>query len=319
MPGPRSPGGRSHQYSVVLVYIVLNVELQAQTGTQPKVPPDNPLRAESAEFGRRLFFDKQLSRDGTVSCATCHDPKRGFADDQKLARGIQGRVGERHTPSLIARGFGQSQFWDGRTTTLEEQVTQPITNPKEMDMTVEQAVERLRSVYASLSPKSLAYALATYVRTIRSENSPFDRFLRGDERAIGAGAREGFRLFRDKARCYICHAGDHFTDELFHNTGVAWTGRRLRDEGRAAVTGKRYHRGAFKTPTLREVALTAPYMHDGSIATLEQVVEFYDRGGKANPHLDENIQPLRLSAEEKRAIVAFLRTLSGLVRDGFER
>jgi cytochrome c peroxidase len=140
--------------------------------------------------------------------------------------------------------------------------------------------------------------------------------MHGDGAALNALEREGLRLFRDKARCYICHSGDQFTDEQFHNTGVAWSGGELRDEGRAGVTGKRYHKGAFKTPTLREVALTAPYMHDGSIGTLEEVVEFYDRGGNRNPWLDENVEKLGLTVEEKRALVAFLRALSGTVRDG---
>ena len=155
------------------------------------------------------------------------------------------------------------------------------------------------------------------MRTIRSVDSPLDRYLSGAGGGLSSLEREGLRLFRDKARCYLCHSGDRLTDELFHNTGVAWRGGRLRDEGRARVTGKVYHQGAFKTPTLREIASTPPYMHDGSLATLEDVVEFYDRGGIANPCLDENMLPLHLSADEKRALLAFLtRGLSGTVRDG---
>ena len=274
--------------------------------------------AEPVALGRKLFFDGRLSADGTVSCATCHDPKRAFADDRTLSVGIFLRSGPRHVPSLVGRAYGVSQFWDGRVVTLEEQVLEPIRNPKEMDMTVERVLARITSdaAYSGLTEKSLASALASYVRTIRSTGSPYDGFLSGSTPGLTEVEREGLRLFRDKARCYVCHSGDQLTDESFHNTGVAWRGGSLLDEGRAQVTGKAYHRGAFKTPTLREIARTPPYMHDGSIATLEEVIEFYDRGGKANPYLDENIVPLRLSRSEKSALLAFLRALSGSVREG---
>ncbi len=162
----------------------------------------------------------------------------------------------------------------------------------------------------------LSWALAEYVRTIRSSDSPLDRYLHGDAEALTPLEREGFRLFRDKANCTACHGGAEFTDEAFHNTGVAWHGGKILDEGRFAVTGRAYHHGAFKTPTLREVGRTAPYMHDGSIATLEEVVEFYDRGGNANPYLDEQITPLHLTSADKHAIVAFLRKLGGTIEEG---
>lgn len=271
--------------------------------------------ADLVVLGRKLFFEKQLSSDGTVSCATCHDPNHGFADTRPLAIGVNGRIGERHTPSLIGRGAGERFFWDGRAATLDEQVLQPIENPNEMNTTVSRVIETLTPAYPGLHAGLLRAALAAYVRQIRSINSPVDRFLRGDDHALSAEEREGFGLFRDRARCYVCHSGGHFTDEQFHNTGVAWRNGRLIDPGRAAITGRPYHRGAFKTPTLREVGSTAPYMHDGSIASLEAVVDFYDRGGRRNPYLDENIVPLRLTAAEKRAIVAFLRKLSGHVLD----
>jgi cytochrome c peroxidase len=269
------------------------------------------------ELGKRLFFDKRLSADSSVACATCHQPERAFADEHALSPGVFGRKGERHTPSLIARAAGTLQFWDGRSPSLEQQVLEPIRNPNEMGMTVDDVVSRLagEEAYRGLTVDRLAESLATYVRTIRSLNSPFDRHLRGGE-GLSPLEQEGFRLFRDRARCYICHSGDHFTDEVFHNTGVAWKNGRLKDRGRAGVTGKLYHNGAFKTPTLREVARTAPYMHDGSIATLEEVVEFYDRGGVQNPWRDAMIEPLRLSGDEKRALVAFLKALSGTVEHG---
>jgi cytochrome c peroxidase len=172
-------------------------------------------------------------------------------------------------------------------------------------------------VYRGLTQESLADALASYVRTIRSDNSPFDFFLSGWPIVLSDVQLEGLRLFEGKARCYICHSGKQFTDEAFHNTGVAWHEEALQDEGRAAITGKPYHRGAFKTPTLREVGLRGPYMHDGSLLTLEDVVDFYDRGGNKNPYLDENIVPLHLSPAEKKALVEFLRRgLAGSMQDG---
>jgi cytochrome c peroxidase len=284
-----------------------------------KTPPSNPLDASKVAMGKSLFFDSRLSVDGWISCSSCHDPMHGFSDARRLSVGVSGQRGKRHAPSLLGRGLGESQFWDGRAATLEEQVLQPIVNPDEMGMTFETVLQRLylNPFYRGLTRESLAEALASYVRTIRSENNSFDLFLSGWPDMLSETELEGLRLFRGKARCYICHAGNQFTDESFHNTGVAWSGGALQDEGRAAITGKRYHKGAFKTPSLREVAQRGPYMHDGSLATLEEVIEFYDRGGNNNPYLDENIVPLHLSPAEKKALLAFLRNaLTGYIRDG---
>ncbi|HEY6272773.1 MAG TPA: cytochrome c peroxidase [Terriglobales bacterium] len=275
-------------------------------------------------LGKRLFFDPRLSADERLSCASCHNPAHGFSDARVLSVGVLGRIAKRHTPTLIGRAFGASQFWDGRARTLEEQVLQPIANPDEMGMTVEGVLERLNQdgsyrnrTGRRLTREVLASALASYVRTVRSENAPLDRFLSGHADGLGDLELEGFRLFQDKARCYLCHSGRQFTDESFHNTGIAWREGALRDEGRASVDGKVYHNGAFKTPTLREIARRGPYMHDGSLATLEDVIDYYDRGGNQNPYLDENIVPLHLSDAEKRALLAFLRTgLAGSVVDG---
>ena len=281
-------------------------------------PPANAANAPQIALGKRLFFDVRMSADGTVSCASCHRPEHGFADVRVRSAGVFERHGNRHAPSLIGRASGTLQFWDGRSASLEEQVIEPIKNPAEMDTTVQSAVARLRAdpAYRGLTVESLPQALALYVRSIRSVDSPFDRFLTGSAGGLSDLEREGLRLFRDSARCYICHAGNNLTDEMFHNTGVAWRDGRFEDQGRAGVTGKASHQGAFKTPTLREIAKTAPYMHDGGIATLEEVIEFYDRGGMANPHLDENMVPLHLSKADKDALLAFLRALSGSIRDG---
>lgn len=278
-----------------------------------------PMALDKVALGKRLFFDTRLSEDGWISCASCHDPVHGFSDPRRLSVGMLGQRSKRHSPTLLGRGHGDSQFWDGRAGSLEEQVLQPILNPEEMGMTMEAVLQRLDQdrAYRGLTRETLADALASYVRTIRSEDSHFDLFLSGWPIMLSDLELEGLRLFRNKARCYLCHSGSQFTDESFHNTGIAWREGALQDEGRAAVTGKLYHRGAFKTPTLRDVALRGPYMHDGSLPTLEDVIEFYDRGGNKNPYLDEKIVPLHLSPEEKKALLAFLRTgLSGSIVEG---
>jgi cytochrome c peroxidase len=267
------------------------------------VPESNPLSPAKIALGRKLFFDKRLSRDGTLSCASCHDPKLAFSDGRKVARGIGGAEGTRSAPAIVNRGYGKSFFWDGRAKTLEQQALEPILNPKELGMT-EAEVERR----TGLKITEVAAALASYVRTIRSGDSRFDRYAAGKQHALSDLEKAGLALFRGKARCNTCHIGPNFSDEQFHNTGIAWRDGGLTDSGAGE--------GRFKVPTLREVSRTAPYMHDGSLATLEDVVDYYDRGGNPNPGLDEDLHPLHLSAEEKRALAAFLRSLSGTIREG---
>lgn len=291
------------------------------------VPESNPLTPEKVALGRRLFHDPLLSRDFTVSCATCHDPRRAFSDALPKAVGIAGQVLGRHAPALLNRGYGRAFFWDGRASSLEEQALQPIQNPNEFANTLEGAVARLagHAEYPALfraafardpNAEDLGRALASYVRTIIAAESPADRYFDGDATALSPQARDGLLLFRGKANCSSCHVSPLFTDEQFHNTGVAWLEKRFADFGRGVTTGKKEEYGAFKTPSLREAARTAPYMHDGSLASLEEVIEFYNRGGNPNPRLDAEIQPLKLSAEEKQALLAFLRSLSGTLREG---
>ena len=278
------------------------------------VPEQNPLTPESVARGRQLFFDRRLSRDNSTSCATCHDPDHGFAGERTVAIGVFGRKGARNAPALINRGYGTIFFWDGRERSLEQQVLLPIVHPDEMDLRLEEAERR-----TGFPRAEIARALASYVRSIRSGGSRFDRFVNGDSLALSEIERKGLELFRGKANCVACHVGTSFTDEEFHNTGVAWREGRLSDLGRAAVTGSVEHRGAFKTPTLREVARTAPYMHDGSLATLDDVIAFYDRGGNPNPQLDSEIRPLHLTPSEKTTLIAFLRSLSGHITEGCSR
>jgi cytochrome c peroxidase len=286
------------------------------------------LQSRVADLGRLLFFDRRLSRDRSVSCASCHDPARAFTDGRAVSTGVTGRTGRRNAPTLVNRAWGDAQFWDGRVASLREQVLHPIEDPDEMGFTRHGAAARIAADPAlaarfaevlddSVHAASLARTLAAYIASIIAGDAPFDRWAAGDTLAIGAEARRGRRLFDGRARCSACHRGPNFTDERFHNTGVAWRdGGVPADSGRFVVTGRERDIGAFKTPTLREIARTAPYMHDGSIATLEAVVDFYDRGGISNPYLHPELQPLGLSGGEKQALVAFLRTLSGRIRDG---
>ena len=267
------------------------------------VPEENPITRESIELGRRLFNDRRLSRDGTIACSSCHDPARAFSVDRAIAPGVFGRSGRRNAPALVNRGYGRAFFWDGRLRSLEKQVLQPIQDPNEMDLTLTEAAAR-----TGVDAKTMSEALASYVRSILSGDSPYDRFVAGDRTALSREAQAGLQIFRGRANCTACHIGPNFSDEQLHNTGVAWSDGRLTDTGAG--------RGEFKTPTLREVARTSPYMHDGSLATLEDVVAYYDRGGNANPSLDPEIRPVRMSNDQKRALIAFLRSLSGRVSDG---
>jgi cytochrome c peroxidase len=267
------------------------------------VPEDNPATVDKVTLGRRLFFDRRLSRDESRSCSSCHRPDRAFSDGRKVAVGVFGRAGTRSAPALINRGYGRLFFWDSRTLSLEDTVLRPISNPLEMDLPVAEAAARV-----GLSPDEISRALASYVRSILSGDSPFDRFVNGDRSALSAEQQRGLQVFRGKGNCTACHVGPNFTDERTHNTGVSWRSGIMADEGAG--------NGAFKTPTLREVSRSAPYMHDGSLRSLDDVVDFYDRGGNPNPHLDAEIRPAKFTTTEKRALVTFLRSLSGRVQEG---
>ena len=285
----------------MMLLLVATVTIPLGLDLYLPVPEDNPLTTERIEQGRRLFFDRRLSRDGLISCSSCHDPERAFADGRAIAVGIFGRRGHRNSPALINRGYGRLFFWDGRVSTLEEQVLKPIEDRNEMDLSVSEAAARV-----NLTAGEISRALATFVRSILSGDSPFDRFLNGDRNALTPEQKQGLQVFRGKGNCTACHVGPNFTDERLHNTGIAWRDGKLADAGAGS--------GNFKTPTLREIARTAPYMHDGSIATLEDVVEYYDRGGNRNPGLDADIRPLHLSSAEKQSILAFLRCLNAVSR-----
>ena len=290
----------------MFIEILLSLAIPLGLDLYMPVPDDNPMTAGKVVLGRQLFFDPRLSADGTVACATCHQPARAFSDGRAAAIGVGGRQGRRSAPALINRGYGRAFFWDARVVTLEDQVLKPIEDPAEMGSSAAGAARR-----TGLTVSQMAQALASYVRSILSGNSPYDRFINGDRGALTGTEQAGLRIFRGKGNCVACHVGPNLTDERLHNTGVAFVDGGFQDAG----AGK----GDFKTPTLREIARTAPYMHDGSLATLEEVVEFYDRGGRAHAALDPEILPLSLSDDEKQQLVAFLGALSGDLQEGVPR
>ncbi len=285
-------------------------------------PKDNPYSKEKVELGRLLYFDRRLSSDGTVSCASCHHPKFAFSDGNRVSTGIKGQKGDRNSPTVFNRAYSLAQFWDGRAATLEDQAKGPMANPIEMGNTHDAIVANLKKIpgYKAQFAKvfgsdeitidHVAKALATYERTILSGNSPYDRYRAGDRKAMTAQQVRGWEVFRDKAKCDQCHEGINFTTNAYHNLGVGMD-KANPDVGRYGVTHNPQDWGAFKTPTLREIANTGPYMHDGSLKTLEQVVDFYDKGGIPNKNLDERIKPLKLTARDKADLVAFLKALSG--------
>lgn len=288
----------------------------------PPVPADNAMSAERVELGRMLFFDPRLSGSGWISCATCHNPALGWSDGLPTAIGHGMKTLKRHTPTILNSAYNKRQMWDGRFASLEEQALGPIGNPDEMNMDMAEMVKRLRSIkgYAPLferaypgegiGEKTVAKAIASFERTIVSGEAPFDRWQSGDKHALSDAAKRGFELFRGKADCVACHQGPNFTDDGFHNIGVKQQAG-LDDPGRFAKVAVKAMKGAHKTPSLRDVAFTAPYMHNGAYSTLREVVEMYSRGGDASDNLDPNIRKLGLTPAEVDDLVEFLKSLSG--------
>ena len=275
---------------------------------------------ELAALGRRLFFDPLLSADRSIACASCHDPEHGFADERAKSSGVGGQETLRNSPTLYNRALGRTFMWDGRFATLEEQVTAPIENELEMALSLDDAVARLAAdpeyvagfrgaLGAEPSRDGLARALAAFVRRLLYGDSRVDRFRAGEHGALTREERAGMWFFESRGGCWRCHSGGNFSDEDFHDTGVGAV-QGVPEEGRLAVTGDEADRGRFKTPTLRGLSETAPYMHDGSLATLEEVVRFYRDGGRANGNLDPAIRPIEMTDEDVAHLVAFLRALS---------
>jgi cytochrome c peroxidase len=283
-------------------------------------PKSNPTTPEKVALGQMLFFDPRLSGSGALSCATCHNPALGWSDALPTGLGhMSGRL-RRHTPTILDVAYGEPYFWDGRAATLEDQAKGPLTSAVEMNMPADHAVERVQSIpgyvtafqYAfpgkPISVDTIAAAIASYERTVVSNSAPFDKWVAGDESAIPAAAKRGFVLFNGKANCATCHSGWRMSDDGFHDIGINGT-----DMGRAAVSpGIVQLEHAFKTPTLRNIKQRAPYMHDGSLATLSAVIDHYDTGFVNRPSLDPQMHRLDLTPEEKADLLAFLDTLTSV-------
>ena len=304
----------------------------------------NPLTRAKIELGRQLYFDTRLSADSTISCASCHDPATGYTAHTKTGVGIRGQLGGRNSPVSFNRILSGLQFWDGRADSLEAQAVGPIANPIEMGFTHEGVVQRLSEnpvykkqfdvIFGELTIDRIGQAIAAFERVIVTSPSPYDfheQFLPfatldeediADDEQLAAkykaakaavdahpmddSARRGRDLFFGKANCTACHVGANLSDEKYHNLGIGMEAAEP-DLGRFVITKNDADRGAFKTPTVRNAELTAPYMHDGSVGTLEEVVEWYDKGGHANPQLSDKIKPLNLTAGEKADLVAFMK------------
>lgn len=313
---------------------ILTLSLTQATASSPDVwqrprsvpaPTDNQVTPLRVELGRALFFDPRLSAKGVMSCASCHNPALGWTDGRATAVGHNMKILGRATPTIVNAAFNPLQMWDGRKPSLEAQALGPFESPDEQNLPLQDLEARVRAIpgYVTLfeqaypgeavTSATIAKAIASFERTIVSEDAAFDRWRAGDANAISPGARRGFEVFNGRAGCALCHQGFNFTDNGFHNIG-------LRDGGEVADVGRFAHKkvavlkGAFKTPTLRDIALTAPYMHNGAYSTLEEVVGHYVRGGDVRDNLSHNIHPLDLSDAEKHDLVEFMRSLTSAPR-----
>jgi cytochrome c peroxidase len=290
---------------------------------KPPIPADNPMTPEKVELGKMLYFDKRVSKDGTISCATCHDPKHGWAENKPTSTGIRGQKGGRNAPTVINAAYATSQFWDGRAASLEEQAVGPVGNPIEMGSSMAEVIERLakipeyerrfKQVFGTgVTEEGFAKAIAAFERTVLSGDSAYDRFQAGDENALTAAQKRGWKTFQ-KAGCVNCHTPPLFSNYEFHNAGVD-SHKSNPDEGRKAVTKKDEDMGAFRVPSLRDVAKTGPYFHDGSAKTLEEAVALMAAGGKDNPHRSSDFDMVReakLTAKDRKDLVEFLKALTG--------
>ncbi|MBP1667839.1 MAG: Cytochrome-c peroxidase [Bacteroidetes bacterium] len=284
------------------------------------VPPGNPQSSSKILLGKQLYFDTRLSLDNTISCATCHDPAMGWSDAGPTSTGISGQKGGRRSPPVSNAAYSQLQFWDGRAATLEDQAKGPIANPIEMGSThdvmirtvedIPGYVEEFKKVFgtSTITIDMVADAIAAFERTVVTTDSPFDRYVRGDEEALTRMEKKGLEIFNGKGHCTLCHWGPYFSDGRFHNLGVAPTDPASPDEGRFVVTNDPADKGAFKTPTIRDVALRAPYMHNGSEKDLDAGIDLYNKGGRVkDANLDPLILPLSLTKKEKEALVSFMK------------
>ncbi len=288
------------------------------------IPTDNPLTEEKIALGKKLYFDKKLSKDGTVACATCHDPAMAWTEHRATSEGIKGQVGGANSPTVINAAYATSQFWDGRMATLEEQALGPIENPIEMGHKLPDLVKELAEIAEyqegfekafgtpEVTSDRIAKAIASFERTVLSGNSPYDKFKAGDESALNDAQKRGLKLF-ESVGCADCHAPPVFSNYRFYNAGIGMD-KEKPDEGRKGFTGDDGDLGKFRVPMIREVANTGPYFHDGSVASLEEAVKIMAQGGKPNDNLSGMMKAVgeeKLTDENIKDLVEFLKALSG--------
>ena len=294
------------------------------------VPEDNPMTVEKIALGKALYFDKRLSKDGTISCATCHDPKTAWTEREATSTGIGGQVGGTNSPTVINAAYAKAQFWDGRAASLEEQALGRVDNPIEMGHDLDVLVKELdkipeyktgfQNVFGTASlaaggtavtKEGIGKAIAAFERTVLSGNSPYDKYMAGRKDALTAAQKRGLELFND--HCATCHAPPLMSNYRYYNAGIGMD-KKKPDEGRKAVTGRDRDLGKFRVPTLREVASTGPYFHDGSVETLEKAVDLMANGGKGSKKVSVMLKALReeeISKQDRKDLVEFLKALSG--------
>lgn len=298
-------------------------DLKKYLRPEVKVPADNKITPERVKLGKMLFFEPRLSGSNWISCATCHNPALGWSDGLPTAIGHNMKVLGRATPTILNSAYYRRLMWDGRMRSLEDQATGPIQADVEMNQDMDLLIQELKAIpgYVEMFEKAypgegiteetVAKAIATFERTIVATESPFDRWIKGDEDAMSTAAKRGFKVFEGKANCDACHQNHNFSDNGFHNIGVPNSD----DPGRYKLIKVKVLKGAFKTPTLRDIELTPPYMHNGAYDTLAEVVEHYNKGGVEKDNLDPNMKPLHLTEREKDDLVEFLKALTGEGRD----
>ncbi len=325
-------------------------QLPKEIGLLPAVPvpADNPMSAEKVELGKFLFFDPRLSGDGSLGCVNCHLPDQGWTTHTRLSPAYPSNSERRNSPTLINVAYDQTLIWDGRAPNLEKQALGPVKNPLHMNQNIDFLIQelevipgyrnRFQKVFGTgVTPDGISKALAAFQRTLVTADSPFDRYMKGEKGAMSESAKRGMDIYRGKARCTLCHAGPNFSDQKFHNLGdpdpdymrdpkvlvaIRFDAQRMgikdyqsldKDPGRYLVTKNPADRGAFKTPTVRNATETAPYMHNGALETLAEVIDFYDRGGGDDPNKSKLIKPLGLTQEEKADLLEFIKALTGKV------
>ena len=307
-----------------MTFVAGDPSLKAWILPEVPQPKGNQTTAERVTLGKMLFFDPRLSGDGNMSCASCHNPLFGWSDGLPTAKGFKSEILGRASPTVINTGFNSIQMWDGRKKSLEDQAMGPMMSNEEMNMDIPKLLTFLRQTVGykeafekaypneEISEATIAKAIASFERTVVSNNSPFDQWIQGDKDAMTKQQVEGFKLFMNpkKGNCEVCHSAPNFTDNGFHNIGLEQFGTKHPDLGRYTERPLRMMKGAFKTPTLRDISNTAPYFHDGSAFTLEEVVSHYEKGGVIKTNISPNMNTAKLNSKEQEAIVTFMKALT---------